>query len=172
MPKKVPHTITRIPAFHEIKKHTKTNDNDEPSTKKIRVEKKKVVNTNTGYNSTIITDTKSNAFSLFPEIVTSIKSWFKKLSAYQKRKKTPTYTVPETTSRKGVIQRATSKTGTIFIALCDLHEKDEQKLEINEQPPNINNNSSDGHNESLINAAKKVAEEAGFFRRLFGCNIL
>lgn len=84
--------------------------------KKIRVEKKKVVNTNTGYNSTIITDTKSNAFSLFPEIVTSIKSWFKKLSAYQKRKKTPTYTVPETTSRKGVIQRATSKTGTIFTA--------------------------------------------------------
>lgn len=34
LPKKVPHTITRIPAFHEIKKHTKTNDNDEPSTKK------------------------------------------------------------------------------------------------------------------------------------------
>jgi hypothetical protein len=114
--KNVPHTITHIPAFHEIKKHTQPNYNGSTSTKSIKVEKKKRAHTNSGYGTTIITDTKSNTFKLLPSIFTSIKSWFKKLATYKKKKKTPTYTVPETTSRKGVIQRATSKTGTIFTA--------------------------------------------------------
>lgn len=113
---------SKIPAFHELKNLGKTEHKKTAhTTKSIKIEKKnhkskKSVLKNVGYDSTIITDTKSNRFKLFPSIVTSIKSWFKKRSAKHKKKPVPTYTVPETSRRKGVIQKATSKTGTIFTA--------------------------------------------------------
>ncbi|MFT7644560.1 MAG: hypothetical protein ACI9BF_000209 [Candidatus Paceibacteria bacterium] len=114
--KNVPHTITHIPAFHEIKKHTEPKHNDAPSAKLIKIEKKKLVPSNDEYDSMVITDTKISDFKLFPSIFTSIKSYLKELATHRKKKKIPTYKVPETTSRRGVIQRATSKTGTIFTA--------------------------------------------------------
>ncbi len=65
--------------------------------------------------ATIITDTKKDRFRLFPAIGDSLKKWFEDNKKNFLTKKTPKYTVPETTRRKGVIQKATSKTGT-FVA--------------------------------------------------------
>ena len=67
---------------------------------------------------TIITDTKDDGFSLLPAIGTSIDKWVKGLTK-KKKKKTPRLAVPETSRRKGVIQAATTKTGTIFTADSD-----------------------------------------------------
>lgn len=60
--------------------------------------------------ATIITDTKKDRFKLFPAISASIKGWFSDKKAEKAAKKAPKYTVPETTRRQGVIQRATSVT--------------------------------------------------------------
>lgn len=60
--------------------------------------------------ATIITDTKKDRFKLFPAISASIKGWFSNKKAEKAAKKAPKYTVPETTRRQGVIQRATSVT--------------------------------------------------------------
>jgi hypothetical protein len=64
-------------------------------------------------NATIIRDTKHNRFHLFPAIGSSLKQWFLDFKDKYLTKKAPKYTVPETTLRKGVIQKATSKTGKI-----------------------------------------------------------
>lgn len=60
--------------------------------------------------ATIITDTKKNRFRLFPSMVQAVKNWFTEKQKERARKKIPRYTVPETTHRKGVIQKATSTT--------------------------------------------------------------
>ncbi len=59
----------------------------------------------------IITDTKHKRFKLSEAITTSVQNWWhnKKQSALQK--KIPKYTVPVAERRKGVIQKATAKTG-------------------------------------------------------------
>lgn len=59
----------------------------------------------------IITDTKHKRFKLSKAIATSVQDWWnnQKLSAQQK--KIPKYTVPVAERRKGVIQKATAKTG-------------------------------------------------------------
>ncbi len=62
-------------------------------------------------SATIITDTKKDRFRLFPAIADSIKKWIADYKKAQQIKKMPKYTVPETTRRKGVIQKATSQTG-------------------------------------------------------------
>ncbi|MCB9811207.1 MAG: hypothetical protein H6779_03475 [Candidatus Nomurabacteria bacterium] len=75
----------------------------------------KVVIDNEGAGSaTIITDTKKDRFNVFTATIESIKSWFKEKKAERQAKKAPKYTVPETTRRKGVIQKATSQTGKII----------------------------------------------------------
>ena len=80
--------------------------------------------------ATIITDTKKDRFKLFPAIGESLKGWFKELQKNREEKKKPKYTVPETTRRKGVIQRATSQTGKIATADHDsLQEKIRQRLQ-------------------------------------------
>lgn len=61
--------------------------------------------------ATIITDTKHNRFKLFPSLFSSIKEWFDDKKNARAAKNAPKYTVPETTRRKGVIQKATSTTG-------------------------------------------------------------
>lgn len=63
--------------------------------------------------ATIIRDTKRNRFRLFPAIADSLRRWWHEQKQKRQAKKTPTYTVPETTRRKGVIQQATSKTGKV-----------------------------------------------------------
>jgi hypothetical protein len=61
--------------------------------------------------ATIITDTKRDRFKLLPSIFTSIRQWFADQKKARAVKNAPKYTVPETTHRKGVIQKATSTTG-------------------------------------------------------------
>ncbi len=72
-----------------------------------------VVENEDAATATIIRDTKKNRFRLFPAIFRSIRSWLSEQIEKQKNRKTPKYTVPEATRRKGVIQMATSKTGKI-----------------------------------------------------------
>lgn len=94
-----------------------------------------VVDNEDAASATIITDTKKNRFKLAPEIILSIKNWFvaKKL-AYQ-TKKTPKYTVPETTRRKGVIQKATSKTGKLETSdFTSIQERILKRKEEEEKP--------------------------------------
>jgi hypothetical protein len=66
--------------------------------------------------ATIITDNKRAKQNFISALVESIRKWFKETSASSKQKSTPKYTVVDTQRRKGVIQRATTKTGTIFTA--------------------------------------------------------
>src|SRR3989338_6695969 len=61
--------------------------------------------------ATIITDTKHEKFKLIPAIIKSISDWYLAKKQDYKAKKIPKYTVPDTTRRKGIIQKATSKTG-------------------------------------------------------------
>lgn len=117
---------TPIPAFHELQKsvsHIQENivaEKSHQDRRKKKTEKpepvKNVERPNIGYDATVITDTKSDRFQLFPSVVTAIKNWFAKLKTTRRKKATPKYTIPEAERRKGVIQRATSKTGTLFTA--------------------------------------------------------
>jgi len=123
---------TKIPAFHELHKQKNHASNKDQLSKEI-VSKDTTKNTTAKvtivepdesakpapkhvYGGTVITDQKKSDFKLIPSIVASIKNWFESISLRNKRSKVPTYTVPETNRRKGVIQKATSKTGTIFTA--------------------------------------------------------
>jgi len=114
-----------IPAFHELQKSVSriqenlTVDDTKGVSAKKSSKKEKVKNVprpNIGYDATIITDTKSDRFQLFPSMIASLKKWFSKLKVERQKKAAPKYTIPEAERRKGVIQRATSKTGTIFTA--------------------------------------------------------
>ncbi len=120
--------VTKIPAFHELQKSVtsiqKSNHKElhhkhpvsKTLHKKKSTNKKTPLRTNIGFDATVISDKKSHGFRLLPAIVESFKTWFKKFSAKRKKKAEPKYTVPETERRKGVIQKATSKTGTSFTA--------------------------------------------------------
>jgi hypothetical protein len=70
---------------------------------------------NIGYDTAIITDNKNERFNLFQAVGISLNNWFKTLT-FSKKKKAPIYTVPDTERRKGVIKKATSKSGSIFTA--------------------------------------------------------
>jgi len=70
---------------------------------------------NIGFDATIITDNKDERFNPFTAAAQSFKKWLKAFSLTRK-KKSPVYTVPDTQRRKGVIQKATSKSGSIFTA--------------------------------------------------------
>jgi hypothetical protein len=72
-----------------------------------------VVDNEDAASATIIRDTKSNRFRLFPAIGTSLSTWFSDIKEKYFTKKAPKYTVPDTTTRQGVIQKATSQTGKI-----------------------------------------------------------
>lgn len=71
--------------------------------------------TNIGYDTAIITDNKHKRFSLTRAIGESLTNWFKNFR-FSKKKTSPVYTVPDTQRRKGVIQKATSKSGSVFTA--------------------------------------------------------
>ena len=110
-----------IPAFHELQKASEKSSEKKP---------------NIGFDATVITDTKHKRFRLFPAIVDSIKGWFTDLGK-KKVKPKHTYSVPETSHRKGVIQKATTKSGAIFSADSDTikeqirrrQQKDEREKE-------------------------------------------
>ena len=113
----------KIPAFHELQKSV-NHIQAKPEKKKFKKTKfkkhheKKSSNENRpniGYDATIITDTKKNKTSLISSVISSIGLWFKEITK-PKKKKAPKYTVPEASRRKGVIQKATTKTGSIFTA--------------------------------------------------------
>lgn len=87
----------------------------QPKDLKELVSKVKTLKPETVSTGTVITDTKSDRFKLIPSAIAAIKSWFKKVTT-SKKSKVPKYTIPETRRRKGVIQSATSKTGSIFSA--------------------------------------------------------
>lgn len=65
---------------------------------------------------TIITDGKRGDFKLAPSLLDSVVTWFTVRAKELTKKRTPTYTIVDTSRRKGVIQKATSKTGAIFTA--------------------------------------------------------
>jgi hypothetical protein len=77
------------------------------------------VDTEDGASATIITDTKRNRFKLIPAVIESLKKWFEDKKRSLTVKKTPKYSVPESSLRKGVIQKATSKTGRFATADFD-----------------------------------------------------
>ena len=59
----------------------------------------------------IITDTKHKRFSLGAALQTSLYDWWQTKKEDAKKRKVPKYTVPDAERRKGVIQKATAKTG-------------------------------------------------------------
>ena len=131
-PKPVP-----IPLYHELQDQIKKIESQVEKTKPVKVPPIKVSEevlkpkpskvaeskpadtpkakpkVNVDYDSTIITDTKTHNNNFFPDIVASISQWFKKITT-PRPKATPKYSVSETSTRKGVIQKATTKSGSIF----------------------------------------------------------
>lgn len=113
---KNPDTPNKIPAFHEIEKNLEDIDLSGTEKKKTSPIKKRhakgITPSKRVGGGAIITDTKAHSFSLFSETKKSIASWFKS----RKKKTTPKLAVPKAERRKGVIQQATTKSGTIFTA--------------------------------------------------------
>lgn len=101
----------KIPAFHELQKSKKVKSS------KISKKGKQGITTNRPMGGgTIITDTKNEKKPFFGELVISLERWFKEVKKSLEPKKKNTYAVSTTDRRKGVVQKATSKTGTIFSA--------------------------------------------------------
>jgi hypothetical protein len=94
-----------------------------------------IVDNEDGAAATIITDTKRNRFKLIPAIIASVSSWFSAKKLSFNNKKAPKYTVPETTRRKGVIQKATGVTGKLATSDFSLiHERIRQRKENEDRP--------------------------------------
>jgi hypothetical protein len=74
--------------------------------------------------ATVITDTKRDRFKLFPAIINSLNNWLSNQKSERRRKAIPKYTIPQTTRRQGVIQKATSNTGKA--ATADFHNLQER----------------------------------------------
>jgi hypothetical protein len=119
----------QVPAFHELQK--KSDDKTatikvKPLPQKASVAQtpdpvaKTVVVRNTKPTSvgdaTIITDTKRTRQGFFYSVIKSFGDWLKSVSTASKQTTTLKYTVVDTERRKGVIQKATTKTGSIFSA--------------------------------------------------------
>ena len=114
------HSLTKIPAFHELqdKAITDADAKQKSDSKNVvpRITTKKHTEpkrSSIGYDATVITDKKNQRFNLFQSVSKSLQDWFSALSFF-KKKKTRVYSVPDTQRRKGVIQKATSKSGSIF----------------------------------------------------------
>lgn len=128
----VPPHAEHIPAFHELQKknasaeitvdagHTipkiPTPQEDPPKMVTVRTKKRDLNEKIPASGGTIITDTKRNKVNFFDSLLASIKEWLASFNKNLTTKKTPTYTVTDVERRKGVVQKATSKTGFIFTA--------------------------------------------------------
>jgi hypothetical protein len=106
----------KIPVFHEIEKTLEDiNLSDTTNKKKTYQAKhstKGITPSKRVGGGAIITDTKTSSFSVFGEIKKSITNWFNT----RNKKSTPRLAVSKADRRKGVIQQATTKSGTIFTA--------------------------------------------------------
>ena len=132
----------KIPAFHELQEEVASIQKNNPiiaepapvahqaTEQKIEPKQPRM---NIGYDAEIITDTKHKRFKLFPAIGSSLKGWWAVLTKPRK-KVTPTYSVTETSRRKGVIQKATSKSGSVFTSSnADIKEKIRQRKQREEE---------------------------------------
>lgn len=117
-----PAASEHIPAFHELKKHGASAEHGSvakpasASLPKINVRaKKRDLNTKVqAGGGTVITDTKRAKVNFFSQLAQSISRWLKSFGG--EKKKTLTFNVSDTELRKGVVQKATSKSGAIFTA--------------------------------------------------------
>lgn len=132
-PKKVeaPAPEAHIPAFHELQKKTAASSSHKgphinastpkkaPAPKRtvsVRAKKPDLKTVKNVGGGTIITDSKAGGFKLIPSILKSIDDWVKEIKKSFKKKAAPKYVITDTERRRGVIQKATSKTGSIFTA--------------------------------------------------------
>lgn len=106
---------TKIPSFHELEKSADHKAvMPQPSTAVKQKRRSTLAKGDTA--ATVITATKkAGQKSQRKSIATSLSEWFKKLFKKKKTNKN-TYTVGDTVHRKGVIQKATTKSGSIFTA--------------------------------------------------------
>lgn len=142
----------RMPAFHELQKKATVPEvkvsatHTAPTIPTIKVEPAKKITVRskkpnlkekmTVPGGTIITDTKRNKTNFFDAFIASINTWFTNLNKKLTEKKVPTYTVTDVERRKGVVQKATSKTGTIFTADREtLKEEIRKRNQVPTPPP-------------------------------------
>ncbi|MCA9354120.1 MAG: hypothetical protein KC877_01220 [Candidatus Kaiserbacteria bacterium] len=166
-----PKPPTKIPSFHELQKQNKTvkthivaDEEDAIKSKSHSKKSKKNKHSarpNIGFDATVITDTKSHRFNFFGSVGASISNWFKNLAKSHKRKKTPKYVVPETERRKGVIQRATSKTGTIFTADNETLKEHIRRRRLQEQEDEDSETSWSPYTETGYNLLEAPEGEVG-----------
>lgn len=125
-------TVEQVPAFHELQKKTVVPASSFPvahnppslpvtqseSANKIvvRAKKRDLSKKVSASGGTIITDTKKAEQNFLGAFFTSITSWLTSVQKSFQKKQPVTYKVADAERRKGVIQKATSKTGTIFTA--------------------------------------------------------
>jgi len=137
-----PEVPKKIPAFHEIEKTLGDIDlsgaGKNTKTSLVHHSNRGITPSRRVGGGAIITDTRTSSFSLFGETKKSITDWFKK----RKKKPTPKLAVSKADRRKGVIQQATTKSGTIFTADSEtLKERIKaRKLQEHNQPENPETN--------------------------------
>lgn len=111
---KVSETVTTAPTPKPIKPLPPLDSLTQPETNaKVTLIGKdgNEAHINQAPSGVIITDTKKDRFQFFPALGASIKNWFTKRKAERKASAAPKYVVPESSLRRGVIQKATSQTG-------------------------------------------------------------
>lgn len=106
---KVPEELPKAPEVTEKEVSTLKPISTPKPTREAHI----IVDNEDASSAVIISDTKKSRFRLLPSIFSSLSKWFREAWEKQAAKKIPKYTVPETSRRKGVIQRATSKTGKL-----------------------------------------------------------
>jgi hypothetical protein len=107
------------PAFHELKKnpHKKIEHfvaeatNSPAKTVTVREKAQAPLPRSFSSEATVITSAKKNEFKFFPSILTALKEW---VGGFKNTNSSPKYTVSTTERRKGLIQKATTKSGAIF----------------------------------------------------------
>ena len=117
-----PAASEHIPAFHELKKlgtsaeHGSVAKPASASLPKINVRAKKrdLTSPVQASGGIMITDTKRAKVNFFSQLTQSISDWLKSFGG--EKNKTLTFNVSDTELRKGVVQKATSKSGAIFTA--------------------------------------------------------
>lgn len=93
-----------------------------------------IVDNEDAAEATVITDRKHDRFKFFPALFTSLKSWFTNKKESFATRNQPRYTVPESSRRKGVIQKATSASGKLTTAdFSSIQERIRQRNEENKE---------------------------------------
>lgn len=120
-------TPISIPPFHEL---TRTN---QPNPKRTTS-----ATSAPDYGATIITDTQSRRFKLFPNLFSSLAHWWEARAKRRAAARTPKYVIPETDRRKGVIQRATSQTAKVTTGDYEgLRERLRERVEATVAAPSV-----------------------------------